>query len=760
MKGYWYVVACSIGIAGIAVINNQYVFMLILFLWLCYLFYNERLGKLPLIVSLSFSLFFSFYFPTKELAKQTSISTEDHQFTGTISRPLLITEERLEISLINHDQDKLLISYFFNDSISESKEAVTSFKYGAVCQVKGEIELPPKGRNPGQFDYRNFLLTQGISHQLILQSLEDIHCQGSLPLQFLFQLRENIIEYTKAKLSNETSAWLNALIFGNDDQLDQNTISLFQRWGIAHILAISGLHVGLVISLIYLILSKFNVFTRERTEWFMIMLLPIYAILAGGKPSVWRATSMTFLVLLYQKTQQKLPVTDIFSLVFIVLLLADKYMIYQIGFQFSFIVTFGLILSRKLLQREKSYLWQMFYISFIAQMIILPLQLHYFSTFRPLSILLNVIIVPYFSLFAIPFLFFLLLLLPLPAVILQWLDQFFIHIHQYMLILINWLDHQVHDVFVIGEFSLLYAMIYYVCFLFMMKCLENNKLRQSFAYGCCLVALLLSISLRPYFTPTGIVTMLDINQGDAIIIELPYRKGVIMIDAGAQFSFTNFEATNRVYEQIIKPYLYSRGIQQIDAVFLTHKDLDHMGSFAFILEEFKVKDLYISPYYELDHLEVELLVEKQVDINRIEPAEEVLINGHSFYVLGPLKNENNENDNSLVLYSQIGGLGWLFTGDISKRIERQIASTYHLSVDVLKVAHHGSQTSTDPHFLAMTNPTIALISVGVNNAYNHPATEVIDTLDDHGITIYRTDEGGAIRYHFQEAGGTFSTFLP
>src|SRR5690625_3764782 len=136
-------------------------------------------------------------------------------------------------------------------------------------------------------------------------------------------------------------------------------------------------------------LIKLNMVTRERAQWIMAVFLPLYALLAGGQPSLWRASLMALFIIILTKLRIKMSISDGLSLIFIVLMVMDKYIVYQIGFQLSFIVTFGLILSRAILKKPTSFFFQVLQISFISQMMILPLQMNYFANFQPLSILLR-----------------------------------------------------------------------------------------------------------------------------------------------------------------------------------------------------------------------------------------------------------------------------------------------------------------------------------------------------------------------------------
>src|SRR5699024_1822733 len=189
-------------------------------------------------------------------------------------------------------------------------------------------------------------------------------------------------------------------------------IEVFQGWGLSHILAISGLHVGLIVGLIYAVLVRTGGVTKETSSYILLGFIPVYIILAGAQPSVLRAGFMVFLFLLLNIWVKKVSSIDGLSIIFILLISWDPYIVYHIGFQFSFLTTIALLLSRKWLLQTSSPFWNVAQISLIAQISILPLQLQAFHVFQPLSILLNIFVVSYFSIVIIPFLFVYIFLFP------------------------------------------------------------------------------------------------------------------------------------------------------------------------------------------------------------------------------------------------------------------------------------------------------------------------------------------------------------
>lgn len=763
MKGKWHIVAICVSISIVTVIFNHYFLLYGCVLWLCYLFYDRRLRKLPLIVSLTFLLFFTFYIPQKDITTNDNpgFQTKEINISGQINRSVEYTPNKIEFTLKDHltSHTYLIVSFPPSDD-HDIYHDYKQLKYGATCHIKGTVNQPERSRNPGQFDYQDYLASRGIAYQIVVDSLEDIECTGSSVFHHIFMIRPFMLHKVKEHFSSETSAWVSALVFGDQSQLNDDTVDLFRRWSLSHILAISGLHVGIIVAFIYFICVKLGVVTKETGEWILICFLPVYAIVAGGEPSVLRASTMVLFFLIINKTRSTYHMTDTISIVFLILIIAHPKIVYHIGFQLSFVVTFGLILSKSWFSTPLSMPWQLLKISFVSQMMIIPFQFAYFHTFHPLSILLNFIVVPYFSIIIIPTMFLLIVLIPVSPLTLI-IDKLFVFVHDVFHTVLMSVDQYVYHPMILGDFPLVYAVVYYMLFVICMFHAQQHRLMAAFKYGCAMTLLIVCLCLRPYVSPIGTVTMLDIGQGDAFVIELPYRKGVIFIDAGATFSFDDFEPTKKVYEQIIRPYLYSRGIGQIDAIFLSHDDLDHNGSAPFMIEDMGVRQLIISEFYQATEKELSLWDEESVHVHHASFNDEVIVNGHSFYILSPNEDMLDDNENSLVIFTKFGGKRWLFTGDIGKRTEKQLITLYpHLSVDVLKVAHHGSHTSTDHEFIRHIQPSYALISAGINNSFGHPTDEVLETLHDENVYILRTDEDGAVQFQFRKNEGTFFKYLP
>src|SRR5699024_9885187 len=334
LKNNWHIVGLS---AVFSVVCLQHHFMfLAYFVWMLYLALFRRPDWKIVIASLFAFLFFLHHFPSPEpgTVPSSPFKERNEMYIGTIEGPVEQTEKRLEFLYHDSNSDELMLAYhFFNEAEETNDHAVGQLKTGARCNISGKKQLPDAARNPYQFDYRKYLHQQGIVYQLQIDSLDELNCEQHHFMEHIYSLRKKLLSLTAERLETETASWAQALVFGEDRLLEEETIELFQRWGLSHILAISGLHIGIVVGLMYWLLVRRSLLTKENAQWFIIAFLPVYAMLAGGQPSVWRASSMVIFAILLQKSNIRFSYSDIVNIIFLTLLLMDEYIIYHIGFQ-------------------------------------------------------------------------------------------------------------------------------------------------------------------------------------------------------------------------------------------------------------------------------------------------------------------------------------------------------------------------------------------------------------------------------------------
>lgn len=733
---------------------DKSVIAVMLFILVIYFCLFRRLNKKFILTLLLFGFLSYHYIPSLPSVSDISNETE---ITGEIISYVEQTDSFLRFKMAAHTGERIEVYYF----IKQFQEKISTFQTGAMCELSGEFQEIPISRNPGQFNYRHYLATQNIQSQFIIQSMSQSNCEGQAPLQKIFQLRNNFLEKINSQVSGVTYQWLSALLFGDRDQLTDDTIELFQTWNLSHLLAISGLHVGLLLGIVYFVLLFVFRITIEKAQLILLLLLPFYPFIAGAAPSVWRASLLAIVVIVMTKIPIRIAGTDILSIVFLTMIWVEPYVVYSLAFQFSFVVTYAILLSRKLLnQSVLGYAWILLRISLISMLVILPLQLHHFYEFQPLSILINLLIIPYFTLFVMPILLLILVSSFIPTIVTV-LDQLFSSVHTLALDLLNVIDGIMPSAWVIGSFPSTYFLPYYVllylCFYFW----DKNQLKKALLAGSCIIVLLILISLKPYLDRYGYITVLDIGQGDAIVIELPYRKAVYMIDAGGTLNSDFSNASKGTFDLVIDPFFKSKGISKIHALILSHADLDHIGSVPFILEEYQVDQIITSPFFEKNIVVDYMKTNPSFQHVTVKGEEKLVLEHQPFQLYYPWRDQVDKNENSLVFSSTFGSQTWLFTGDIGESSEYEIINQYpNLDADILKVAHHGSNSSTSDSFLEAVKPDYAVISVGQNNRYHHPHEEVVERLNNKGIMILRTDHSGAIIYKFSEESGTIFPYLP
>ncbi|SDI94207.1 DNA internalization-related competence protein ComEC/Rec2 [Salimicrobium halophilum] len=617
----------------------------------------------------------------------------------------------------------------------------TGLEVGARCKLMAEHQEFPVATNEGQFDFATFMKNQGVEGQFIIEKREDIFCEGSSWKQTFYEQRSMLIDTIMDKSDTSLNPWINALVFGDQQGLKDEVSDLFRELGMSHILAISGLHVGLFAGMIYTVFYRTGLVTSSQVRVLVFLTLPLFAFVAGAAPSVMRASLMAIFLVGLSALKIRSSMTDLLSLVAFLLLFMNPDILHHPGFQFSFAVTFSLLLSSPLLSKDTNPWIISLRVSFIAQLAILPLQLHYFYQFSPLSVFFNLILVPYFTIVFIPFIFLLLLsVFLLPAFVYEWISRLGAGMHTMVMDTVVNVGGALNIQWITGIFPYTWFLPYYICFFLMMIFLVNENKRNSFVSGVALVSVLATYSALPYLSGTGTVTFLDVGQGDSAVIELPFRKGVIMIDAAGPPVFQ--ENKEKIADTVILPFLKSRGIAGVDALFITHNDTDHNGSVPRLVEKDALDSLFISAYDEREY---------DGKASRLSGGDRYEIGGYAFDILGPERDLEDKNDDSLIIYTELGGKRWLFTGDISSEVEKEVAINYpDLTVDFLKVAHHGSITSTSDAFMDAFRPDVGVISAGRDNRYGHPHGEVLDRLASYGTEVWRTDLHGAVSITFYD----------
>ena len=696
---------------------------------------------------------------SKYLAGQTQLDITFKEFPQ-------IDGDRLRAVIITPHQEKLLFSYKISSEIGKS-ELSKKLRAGVSCRVSGELVQPEKNRNEHAFNYQQYLYSQNIHWIFEANEFRVGRClnKGNI-ISKLRNLRASGIKNIEENFPAETIPYASALIFGDQTAFSEEVYTAYKRIGVVHLLAISGLHIGLMAGGLHFMLIRIGL-SREAVFLFLICFLPIYAVLSGGNPPVVRAVLMAVLLLFAKKWRLPLTTLDAFSISFLVFLFFDPYLIYHAGFQLSYSVSFALIMSsERILSKISSFIHQMAEISILSMLASLPILSYHFYEFSIISIIANILFVPFYS------------IIILPAMLILFFLQF-IH-HQLFALLIHWTSHLINlsERVATAASSFKFTMLItgkpdglgIICMLIGVSVymLFKERRRNTAIAALPLILVLIFQSAMIKYSPLGEVIFIDVGQGDSILIKLPYNRGIYLIDTGGRIEFPVEEwqrrrKSFRVGDDVLLPLLKSKGISKIDKLILTHNDADHMGAASELLGKIKIEEIYISPNASKKQLMAELIDSAQLSgIKVIEVKAGMGWENKTgkFQIIFPFADRYEGNNDSLVLYGVFGGLKWLFTGDAEKEAEEDMIRHYgRLDIDVLKVGHHGSRSSTTPEMIEFTTPAYAIISAGKNNRYGHPHPEVLEVLEQHQIRVFRTDAQGAVHYLFRNNSGTFRTIL-
>ncbi len=664
-------------------------------------------------------------------------------------------------------------------------------RYGKHLTLTGVLRQPDTQRNPGGFDYRAYLARQDVSGIIYHQGLLHIGEQsGFPPLRWIEALRlrtERIIDDIYSGLqtfsTNEDSLHaqlLKGILLGKRGDVPSETLDTFRNSGTFHVLAVSGLHVGLVAMFCYLGLSVFRRIPKKVVSLLTIVVILIYACLVGFRPSVFRASLMAILYLFATIIDRDADIYNMLGVAALVLLLLNPMQLWDVGFQLSFVAVTSIVYFVPKMEKPLQRLWSSdksddgnmlpkfkntaikwlvlsYLVTFAAQLGTGPLIAFHFYRAYPLGIIVGPFAVGLVSLIVgtgmasvcVGFIW-----IPL-AKLLALVNHTLIFIFLKLIGIFG----QEWGIMKIAPPTLGLVVVYIAV------CIGITHWR--YVYKQWKVASLIGLLVAAIwiwdsaFHEKGRlleVVTLDVGQGDAAIVKFPDKR-TMLIDGGIQRSYRDEKRQREVEydvgKRIIEPYLDAHGIRKLDLVVLTHPDIDHGGGLAYILQNFKVKRILGIPDMKLDsqtHQRLRNIARTQGISYSFPYAKEIkLTPTATLNLLHPIDTastnlmDTDKNDDSLVLKLSYGEVDFLFTGDIESKAEtRLIASRQDLRSEIIKVPHHGSQTSSTMQFLEAVQPRYAIFSLGKGNRFQFPHAKVVARYRERNCVQLRTDQLGAI----------------
>ena len=620
------------------------------------------------------------------------------------------------------------------------------FKYGDLIKIQGEYSSPQTARNYKGFDYSKYLKTLKI-YGII--KIEEANLLKENDLNFVLisinNLKQKMIDHANKNMPQKTANLLLGLLIGQKDNIQEDIIKSFRTANLSHILAVSGAHTSYIILGLTYIITKSKA-PRRIGYIITIIILLVFIIITGASYSVIRACIMSIITISAKLFYKKENFFISICVSLFIILIQNPFAINDIGLKLSFLGTIGIIVFNKNITglfiriKIKENIAKVLSLTFSAQLMIMPITILNFNTFSLTFFISNILASPLLGIIIILgfiAIFVSFVLNPISKILF-----FVLNLFLELLIFISEIVTKIPGSSILVKTpNLVFVITYYILILFInyFFIIKKNPIRrfQKKIIKICtiknikriikiiarifLIISFLTMLVR-VINPTLKIYFIDVGQGDCTLIITPKDKK-ILIDGG--------EGKN----EILLPYLLDRGINKIDYIIISHFDSDHCNGLIEVMEKIKVGKVIVSkqPEESEEYRNIsEIIKQKNIEAYVVKAQDRITIEKDLYInILNPAgKLEFKDlNNNAIVAKLIYKNFSMLFTGDIEKA-EENIAQKYknNLKSTILKVAHHGSKTSTNEKFLKYVEPQIALIGVGENNKFGHPNQQTIEKL--------------------------------
>ena len=770
-------------------LSYKYLFLLIIVNLFFALFFTLRKYHFTFISY--FSLFFFLGFLNSSFSlnlPQNNISHYDNQELQVIGKICTLPNIRQDNAGIYHltyiidsqkiIQDKNLIPttgkiYLYQQVTDIS--FISPQIIGANIQCSGKLRLIQDYHNPGLINHELSAKEQGIYANLSIgkHDFKLLKLDTSFNFnRYLVYFHQYVLSSLQKIMSDNDAHMLFAMLFGGYNNIDKDLLDAYSTTGIIHILSVSGSHISLL-SAFLLSLGKLFHLPRLFNIILLIIIIALYSILCGASAPILRASIMGILPIIALYLRRNATACHLLSITTLFLLLIDPLLLFNISFQLSFSATAGLVYLLPLLKNylEKSTKLPIFIIDNLAltisaQVFSLPIVAWYFNSLSFSSLLANLIIIP-----PLEFIIIISLVATLIGCILPFTQEILFIVASLTLNLCNdltlMLSHLPFAKVYLPTLNKLFTFSYY-CSLF---CFMNTSLRSNLSklyfyiikhlkhyvfLSIVMICLFGGFSYYIYQQHTSLqIHFIDVGQGDACLIITPKHHS-ILIDTGGSIN-SDFD----IGSYVDLPYLRHYGIIKLDYLILSHLDKDHSGGAGSILQQIPVNHLIIANEgKDLYAKALHLAPDNPIMIKAIVAKQNMTFtidNINFTFLQDNLTNSQSSNESSNVLKLTYHNFSALFTGDLPMVSESKLlAENAPLKSTILKVAHHGSKTSSSLEFLQAVQPQVAIISVGKYNRFGHPNQETLDKLSSLSTKILRTDKQGAIiiytdgyKFHYQ-----------
>ena len=587
---------------------------------------------------------------------------------------------RVLIKEINESNDISFMLYI------KKKNGTKEFEYGDVISIDGKLELPETQRNYGGYDQSNYYKSQKLYGNINAEKVKIIKEGSNSLFKLITQIRKRIKENFNNYFSKNNSSVLIAMLLGDKSDIDDETIELFKDSSLIHILCVSGAHITLLISFIFVITSKLG---RNIKYILSLIVLALFMCIIGFSASAARACLMGCMLIISKLVFRKNDTFNSISISLLIILIFNPFSVFDIGLMLTYSGTLGIVLFAKVLDKMfnnsskiKSYIVRTLIVSVSAQIGLLPIIAFNFYSIYPFFFLSSLIATPIFSFIVILGFLFLIFSFMLPA---------FCNLIKILLMIFTILLTSIAKTVSLLPFakiyiirpSILIIVIYYMilCFIrYLISLYEKDKIKRlferklkrkinklkskiTFKSTITVLIILFIISQIINYIPSSFnIFFIDVGQGDCTLVQTPNHK-TIMIDSGGSENLEEYD----VGKQVLLPYLLARKIKKIDYIMISHFHADHCNGFIAILNDLKVGTMLIAKqetYTKETQAILNLAKEKNVKIHYVKEDEKIRIDNNTFLeILYIGKDKENLNNSSIIAKATYNNFAAIFTGD-------------------------------------------------------------------------------------------------